>query len=107
MWIPTTNEFFSAVEDRYDDTTLFIRARVQADVQCPADALDALLRPRCRRPISCVQQQKAAWSACVASIDCDTCKRAVAERQGSRPLRTYGEVWSVLQRPQDIGDAKW
>src|SRR5690349_17537495 len=41
MWLVTTDGFFSAVEDRDDATSVFVRARAREDAQRLADALSA------------------------------------------------------------------
>ena len=106
MWLLTTDGFFSAVEDRDDETSVFVRARAREDVQRLADALGAAVieTPDADYRFR-VHLSKATWSSYVADsaagIDYDNFKRAVAVRQGAERAHVYGEVWSTLLRLQE------
>lgn len=106
MWLLTTDGFFSAVEDRDDPTTVFVRARAREDARRLADVLDAAVieTPDADYRFR-VHLAKVAWASYVADaaarIDYDNFKRAVAVRHGQERARVYGEVWSTLLRLQE------
>lgn len=105
MWLMTTDGFFSAVEDRDDAGSVFVRARVRGDLDHLAETLGAevLETPAADYPFR-VRVPKAAWARYVADraerIDYDNFKDAVAARQGHDRAEVYMGVWSALRRLQ-------
>lgn len=106
----TTEGFFSAVEDREDDSAVFLRARVRGDAEQLAAAVGGtvLETPAADYGFR-VRMAKADWAryvaACAGGIDYDNFKNAVAARQGAARARVYGEVWGVLLLLQRQGES--
>lgn len=101
MWLMTTDGFFSAVQDRNDQSFLLVRTRVRTDADQLAEAIDgAVLETPDADYRFRVRVTKDVWARYVAglavAIDYDNFKNAVAARQGTARARVYGEVWSVL-----------
>jgi len=100
-----TDGFFSAVEDRNDPDTVFVRARLLGDAERLALAVGAtVLETPAADYRFRVRMTKTAWARyaadCAAGIDYDNFKNAVAARQGGARAGVYGEVWGVLLRLQ-------
>ncbi len=101
----TTEGFFSAVEDREDESGVFVRARVRGDAEKLAAAVGGtVLETPARDYRFRVRMTKSDWAryvaACATGIDYDNFKNAVAVRQGAARAGVYGEVWGVLLRLQ-------
>jgi len=107
MWLTTTEGFFSAVEDRDEQGSVLVRARVRGDLEQLADALgvEVLEMPAADYPFR-VRVSKADWAGyvanCAGRIDYDNFKDAVAARQGHDRAEVYMGVWSALRRLQRL-----
>ena len=95
-----TDGFFSAVEDRNDPDTVFVRARLLGDAERLALAVGAtVLETPAADYRFRVRMTKTVWARyvadCAAGIDYDNFKNAVAARQGGARASVYSEVWGV------------
>lgn len=104
VWVMTEDGFFSAVEDRVDDTRVFVRSRSKVDLE---SLLLAITADPDVVPIASpgadyewrVRLSKEDWAKYVAGaaedVDYDNFKSRIGVVNPAR-ARTYGSVWGVL-----------
>ena len=103
MWLMTNFGFFSIVQKK-DDDVLTVRARAKGDLETlkeryiptlghilKGEGTDYQYRAKVSR-----EDMAAALGKIIMDIDYSNFKNSVAEKQGNKRARLYGEVWSVL-----------
>jgi hypothetical protein len=103
MWLVTHFGFFSVVQKKSDDI-LTVRARTRGDLEAlkeryvptlghilKGEGTDYQYRAKVSREDLAEAMQKI-----IMDIDYSNFKDAVAEKQGNKRARIYGEVWEVL-----------
>ena len=103
MWLLTNFGFFSVVQKK-DDDVLTVRARARNDLEVlkeryipnlghiiRGDGTDYRYRAKVSR-----EDMAEALKKIVLDIDYSNFKNSVAEKQGHKRARVYGEVWEVL-----------
>ncbi len=104
VWVMTEDGFFSAVEDRVDDTRVFVRSRSKVDLE---SLLLAIIAPPGVVPVASpgadyewrVRLSKEDWARYVAGaaedVDYDNFKSRIGVVNPAR-AKTYSSVWGVL-----------
>jgi hypothetical protein len=103
MWLMTNFGFFSIVQKK-DDDILTVRARARGDLETlqeryiptlghilKGEGTDYQYRAKVSR-----EDMAEALGKIIMDIDYSNFKNSVAEKQGNKRARLYGEVWSVL-----------
>ena len=103
MWLVTNFGFFSVVQKK-DDEILTVRARARGDLEALKERyipnLGHILRGegtdyQYRAKVSREDLTKA-MKKIVLDIDYSNFKDSVAEKQGHKRARIYGDVWEIL-----------
>jgi len=102
MWIYTTDGFYSVVEDRNDPDCLWVRARVEGDLERLWPDADVLETPdadyRFRAALS-RQEVAAGIAKSILEIDYSNYKDNITDRRRSH---FYMRVWSVMAEMQEM-----
>jgi len=103
MWLMTNFGFFSIVQKK-DDDILTVRARARSDLETlkeryiptlghilKGEGTDYQYRAKVSR-----EDMAEAMKRIIMDIDYPNFKNSVAEKQGRKRARIYGEVWDCL-----------
>ena len=103
MWLMTNFGFFSIVQKK-DDDILTVRARARSDLETLKEryipTLGHILKGEGTdyqyRAMVSREDMAEAMKRIIMDIDYSNFKDSVAEKQGRKRARLYGEVWSCL-----------
>jgi hypothetical protein len=106
MWIFTKDGFFSAVENRDDNSMVLVRARTEDDARQLAEILANLVieSPNADYPYR-IHCSKMEWADYVQrsalEIDYDNFKGAMSGIFGSNRMHQLHQVWAVMQSGEE------